>query len=172
MRSVASWMSRHAAAPGPRGITGSRVPMHDEVGEAREGIPVRTRTDVVERLEGPSPETVRIRPREFHGPRAANQREATGDRPRGSRIPPEDPRELRPSLDPVVHRVKHEQGHVPLPEVRPHRLPEDGRIADDVEDVVHDLERDPEVQSVFREGLDLLRLPAAEDRADARARAD
>src|SRR3989304_1630310 len=107
MRSVASWMSRHAAAPGPRGITGSRVPMHAEVVEAREGTPVRPRTAVVERLEGPSPETVRIRPREFHGPRAANQREATGDRPRGSRIPPEGPRALPPSLDPAVPRWAH-----------------------------------------------------------------
>src|SRR3972149_9837136 len=115
LRPVAPWMPRQAAAPGPRGITGSRFPVHDEVGKAREGIPVRSRTDVVERLEGPSPEAFRIRPREFHGPGAANQREATGDRPRGSRIPPDDPRELRPSLDSVAPRLEHRQGHVPLP---------------------------------------------------------
>src|SRR5207245_8819179 len=57
---------------------------------------------------------------------------------------------------PVVQGVDRDQGHVPLPQVRARAFPETRAVPDDVEDVVHDLEGNPEVQAVLADGLDVL----------------
>jgi len=65
--------------------------------------------------------------------------------------------------------MDRDEGHVPLAEVRPRGLPEAGAVPDDVQDVVHDLERDPEIQPVVADGLHMLEARAGQEARNLRA---
>src|SRR5436309_165038 len=72
----------------------------------------------------------------------------------------------------VVQGVDRDEGHVAFPKVGAGALPEAGAVSDDVEDVVHDLKGDPQVQAVLADGVDVLEACAGNEADDLRARHD
>src|SRR6266704_1992428 len=149
----------------------SAVPIHDEVRHERERLALlRRREDLEVGLRGP---------RVGVGPRArvldalvlddqpADLLELRRDQ---GRTPEERADALRLGrYQPPEHRDQW-QCPLSLAQVRADRLAETVLVCDEVERVVRDLERDPDVEPVTGERLDLVGRETAEQRADPAAR--
>src|SRR3989449_7121780 len=149
----------------------SAVPIHDEVRHERERLALlRRREDLEVGLRGP---------RVGVGPRArvldalvlddqpADLLELRRDQ---GRTPEERADALRlRRYQPPEHRDQRECP-LSLAQVRADRLAETVLVRDEVERVVRDLERDPDVEPVTGERLDLVGRETAEQRADPAAR--
>src|SRR5438132_6122334 len=87
-----------------------------------------------------------------------------------ARTPEERPDALRLGRRELVEHRDQRERPLSLAQVRANRLAETLRVRDNIERVVRDLERDPDVEAVVGERLDLFGREATEQPADPAAR--
>src|SRR3990170_2465919 len=146
------------------------VAREDVVHEPEE-VPLRLRVgELVEGFLSQGPEGPRVDPCLLHRARLLDHPEGLADLRLVLPALADDPRELRViNRRAVVEGVDRDEGHVSLLDVRPRGLPEAGAVSNHVEDVVHDLEGDAEVEPVLPDRVHELEARPREEAGDLRA---